>query len=82
VIIYYAGFTNQGMFLAYIASGLIILEGVIVYANGGDCPLGGVHHKYGDEKAFFELLLPPRAAKLAIPVLGTIAVAGMVLLFI
>jgi hypothetical protein len=35
-----------------------ILEGAGVALNGGDCPLGGIHRRYGDEKAFFELLLP------------------------
>ena len=82
VTIYYAAMTHQGMMLAYIASGFILLEGIIVYANGGDCPLGGIHHKYGDDKAFFELLLPEKWSQRAIPILGTVAVVGMLLLLV
>jgi len=79
--VYYAGVTNRPTLAAYIAAGALMVEGIVVILNKGDCPLGFVHHKYGDDKAFFELLLPKRAAKLAVPVLGCIAGIGIALLF-
>jgi hypothetical protein len=68
--------------LAYVAVAAIAVEGIAITAGRGDCPLGHLHRRYGDEKAFFELILPERAAKLAVPVLGVIASLGIVLLFL
>jgi len=48
-------------------------EGTVVGLNGGDCPLGPIGERVGDEVPLFELVLPPRAAKLAVPVLGVVA---------
>jgi len=54
-------------------------EGVLVLANRGDCPLGGLQERLGDPIPLFELVLSPKAAKLAVPVLGAIAGIGTVL---
>jgi hypothetical protein len=37
-------------------------------------------HRLGDETPFFALFLPPRAAKLAVPILAAVSVLGAVLL--
>jgi hypothetical protein len=58
----------------------LVAEGVVVTANGGDCPLGGLQDRVGDPVPLFELVLPPRTAKRAVPVLGTIAATGIALL--
>lgn len=63
-----------------VAMAALGVECVLVLVCGGNCPLGPALRRLGDEKPFFELLLPPRAAKLAVPVLGTVAVAGGVAL--
>jgi len=55
-------------------------EGTVVGLNGGDCPLGPIGERVGDEVPLFELVLPPRAAKLAVPVLGAVAATGIALL--
>jgi hypothetical protein len=52
------------------------LEGVGLLAGGGDCPMGPLQEKLGDPVPFFELLLPPRAAKAAVPILAVASVAG------
>jgi hypothetical protein len=80
--VYYAVIADVDSPLVIAAAGALILEGLVVALNGGDCPLGGIHRRYGDEKAFFELVLPPRAAKLAVPVLGTVTAVGIVLVFV
>jgi hypothetical protein len=58
----------------------LVGEGTLVIGNRGDCPLGGLGERIGDPVPLFELVLPPRAAKRAIPVFGGITVAGVVLL--
>jgi hypothetical protein len=50
-----------------------------VIANRGDCPLGGLQERLGDPIPLFELVLSPKAAKLAVPVLGVISAAGIAL---
>jgi len=54
-------------------------EALLVGANGGDCPLGPLGDRVGDPMPLFGLVLPPRAAKLAVPVLGLVTAAGIAL---
>jgi hypothetical protein len=68
--------------LLRIAVVTLIGEGVLVIANRGDCPLGPLQDRLGDPVPLFELVLSPRAAKLAVPTLGAITAAGLVLLVI
>lgn len=58
----------------------LVAEGVVVTANGGDCPLGPLQDRVGDPVPLFELVLPARAARLAVPALGLFSAAGIVLL--
>jgi hypothetical protein len=58
----------------------LLAEGALVAANRGDCPLGGVGERVGDPVPLFELVLPPRAARLAVPALGAVTAAGIALL--
>jgi hypothetical protein len=53
-------------------------EGAGLMIGGGDCPLGPFQEKLGDSVPFFELVLPPRAAKAAVPILAFASVAGLV----
>jgi hypothetical protein len=68
--------------LLQIASASLIGEGLLVAANGGDCPLGGLQERLGDPIPLFELVLSPRRAKRAVPTLGAISAAGLVLLVV
>jgi hypothetical protein len=52
------------------------LEGVALVVGRGDCAFGPLQKRLGDSSPLFELALPPRAAKVAIPVLTVVAVAG------
>lgn len=63
-----------------VAVAALLAEGACVAANGGDCPLGPLQARAGDPTPLFELVLPPRAARLAVPVLGAVAAAGIVAL--
>jgi hypothetical protein len=55
-------------------------EGALVLISRGNCPLGPMLRRLGDETPFFELFLTPRAAKLAVPILAAVSVLGAVLL--
>ena len=66
--------------LLRVAAGSLVVEGVAVSANHGDCPLGPLQDRFGDPVPLFELVLSPRAAKLAVPTLGGVTSAGLLLL--
>src|SRR5215216_7840794 len=68
--------------LLRIAAATLIGEGVLVSANRGDCPLGGLQDRLGDPVPLFELVLSTRAAKRAVPTLGAITAAGLVLVVV
>jgi hypothetical protein len=60
--------------------GLLCLEGGALVIGRGNCPFGPFQRQLGDPVPLFELVLPPRAAKAAIPVLAVVALAGLALL--
>jgi hypothetical protein len=62
-----------------VASAALIAEGAVVAANHGDCPLGPLQDRLDDPVPLFELVLSPAAARRAVPVLGAVAAAGIVL---
>jgi len=55
-------------------------EAVLVAANDGDCPLGGLQQRVDDPVPLFELVLSPAAARRAVPALGGVAGTGMAVL--
>ena len=62
-----------------LASGLLVGEGVGLVVGGGDCPLGPLQERVGDPVPLFEFVLPPRAARLAVPALASVALGGIAL---
>ena len=46
----------------------LLVEGGALVIGRGDCPVGRVQEEWGDPVPFFELILPPRAAKAAVPI--------------
>lgn len=59
------------------SAAFLVLEGGGLLIGRGDCPMGRVQERWGDPKPFFELFLPPRAAKAAVPILAVIALTGL-----
>jgi hypothetical protein len=57
--------------------GLLFAEGAALIVGRGNCPLGPFQERLGDPIPLFQLVLPPRAAKAAVPVLAAVAVAGI-----
>jgi hypothetical protein len=58
----------------------LVTEGAVVAANHGDCPLGPLQRRLGDPVPLFELVLSPTGARRAVPTLGLVTAAGLVLL--
>jgi hypothetical protein len=58
----------------------LLAEGAFVTANHGDCPLGPLQARLGDPVPLFELALSPAAARRAVPALGLVTAAGLMLL--
>ena len=54
------------------------VEGAALVVGHGDCPVGPRQAEWGDPVPFFELILPPRAAKAAVPILAGVSIAGIV----
>jgi hypothetical protein len=50
---------------------------VALVVGRGNCPMGTFQKSLGDPVPMFEWVLPPRAAKAAIPVLAAVSVAGL-----
>ncbi|MCJ7710615.1 MAG: hypothetical protein MUQ32_07245 [Chloroflexi bacterium] len=53
------------------------VEGAALIVGHGDCPVGPLQAEWGDPVPFFELVLPPRAAKAAVPLLAAVSIAGI-----
>ena len=62
-VVYHSAVTQTYSLLLYLALGALLIEGIAITANKGDCPLSYLQRKYGDDKAFFELFLPKTIAK-------------------
>ena len=80
--VWWCAITGRRDRLLRISVATLIGEGVLVAANRGDCPMGGLQDRLGDPVPLFELVLSPRAAKRAVPTLGAITAAGLVLLVV
>jgi len=61
-----------------LAAGVAFLsmEGIALIVGRGNCPFGPLQTRLGDPVPLFEVVLPSRAAKAAIPVLVVITLAG------
>lgn len=76
--LYYAVVARKRGRTVWFAVGALLLEGAVVSLNNGDCPLGPVHRRYGDDKTFFELFVPKRIADRAVPFFAAITVLALV----
>ena len=58
----------------------LLVEGAALLVGRGNCPMGPLQQQWGDPVPFFELVLPPRAAKAAVPMLAWSSALGIVLI--
>ena len=55
----------------------LVTEGAALVVGRGSCPMGSLQEAWGDPVPFFELVLPPRAAKAAVPVLAVVSLSAI-----
>jgi hypothetical protein len=55
----------------------LLVEGAALVVGRGNCPVGPRQAEWGDPVPFFELVLPPRAAKAAVPMLAVVSLGGI-----
>ena len=55
----------------------LLVEGAALIVGRGNCPLGPIQRRLGDPVPLFELVLPRRAAKAAVPLLAAISLVGI-----
>lgn len=60
----------------------LLVEGAALFVGRGNCPVGPRQAEWGDPVPFFELVLPPSAAKAAIPVLAAVSFGGIATLIL
>jgi hypothetical protein len=53
------------------------VEGLGLVVGRGNCPMGPLQRRCGDAVPMFQLVLPPRAAKAAVPVLAGVTTVGL-----
>ena len=56
---------------------LLVSEGIALVIGRGNCPFGPFQRSLGDPVSMFELILPPKAAKAAVPILTVVSLAGL-----
>lgn len=59
------------------SAAFVLAEGGAVLVGRGNCPMAPKQEAWGDPVPFFELILPPRVAKAAFPVLAVASLAGI-----
>ena len=77
--VWYCGLTRRRSRVLAASVGALLAEGAGLVVGRGNCPFGPLQRALGDSVPLFELVLPPRAAKAAIPVLTGVALGGVVL---
>lgn len=60
----------------------LLFEGGALIVGRGNYPFGPFQARLGDPVPMFELFLPPRAAKAAVPILAGVTLAGFAVLFV
>lgn len=78
--VWWCAFTRRRDRWLRLAVVALVAEGAFVTANHGDCPLGPLQERLGDPVPLFELMLSPVTARRAVPALGLITTAGLILL--
>jgi hypothetical protein len=77
--IWMAGIKGRRDRLLAASIGWLGIEGGALVIGRGDCPFGPLQARLGDPVPLFELVLPPRMAKAAVPGLTIFALVGITL---
>jgi hypothetical protein len=75
--VWWSAFKRRRSRILTTSAAALLLEGVALAIGRGNCPFGPLQARLGDPVPLFELVLPERAAKAAIPALFVVAVTGL-----
>jgi hypothetical protein len=78
--IWYCALSGRRDRLLGAAMATLSVQGVALVIGRGNCPLGPLQQRLGDPAPLFELVLPRRAARAAIPALLLVALGGVAML--
>lgn len=82
--LWYVAITKQvddGLFVISVLS--LAVEGFVVFAlNKGNCPLVHIQRRINDNIPFFELFMPRKLAKTAIPVAAGLTLIAVVIILL
>jgi len=81
-VVYVGAWRGEANAITLAALAALCLEGVLVSLSKGNCPLGPLFRRLGDDTPLFQLVLGSRAGKLAFPVLTIVTVLGVLLLIV
>ncbi len=81
--VFYAGISGaRGIFLK-LSIIAVVIEGIVLLLNKGECPLTKLAVRYGDNhKRFFDSFLPKRITPFIVPGLSLIFIVGLLLVLI
>jgi len=82
VYLFVSAFLVELTFWTYFCFISIVLEGLILWANKGECPLTLFQNRLGDTKGFFDLFLPNKALPYVIPVFSILTTLATILIYI
>jgi hypothetical protein len=74
--VWVAALTRRRDVALLVSMAVLSAEGAALVIGRGNCPFGPLQTRLGDPVPMFELFLPPRAAKAAVPVLSVVTLAG------
>ena len=75
--LWFCALSNRRPTLLWGAIVVLAAEGVGLAAGRGHCPLGPLQERLGDPVPLFQLVLPLRAAKAAVPILAGVTCLGL-----
>ncbi|MBP7832400.1 MAG: hypothetical protein KA035_01380 [Candidatus Levybacteria bacterium] len=83
IYLYYAAIFSKIDLILLISVVSLGFEGIVVFIlNKGDCPLIHVQRKIGDDIPFFQLFLPVKLAKKAVPFFAKLTWIGVALIML
>jgi hypothetical protein len=81
IYLFISAFSPELTFWTYFSFVSITLEGLLLFANKGECPLTLFQNRLGDNKGFFDLFLPNKALPYVIPVFSVLTTLATVLIY-
>jgi len=78
--LYYSAFFDNINSLTIFSFCAIVIEGLLLFFNKGQCPLTEYQKKLGDDKGFFDLFLPAKALPFVVPVFMVLTAIALMLI--